>query len=198
MLKIFKNLRNSSQYKSNVQNSPKIVSFNSLKKINSKDAASMILNVVLILPSYAGKVFDFNATLPIIAAQFILLVVFLDKTWFGPVGEMLDARDAMIQNRLMSVKFGYDELEVLLNSADTLLKDARADAQTEIADAKGKTAAKAEAELVAEKSKLDFELVRAINDLKTDRLSAKEDIERQVVSLTEYIIKIVLPNGFIL
>jgi F-type H+-transporting ATPase subunit b len=158
----------------------------------------MILNVVLILPSYAGKVFDFNATLPIIAAQFILLVVFLDKTWFGPVGEMLDARDAMIQNRLMSVKFGYDELEVLLNSADILLKDARADAQTEIVDAKGKTAAKVEAELVAEKSKLDFELVRAINDLKTDRLSAKEDIERQVVSLTEYIIKIVLPNGFIL
>merc|ERR1712025_1556685 len=112
------------------------------EKISRKDVASIALNVVLILPAYSGKVFDFNATLPIMAAQFIVLTIFLDKTWFGPVGEMLDARDAMIRNRLTSVKSGYDELEVFLNSADILLKDARADAQTEIADAKGKAAAK--------------------------------------------------------
>merc|ERR1739847_22823 len=114
------------------------------------------------------------------AAQFILLTVFLDKTWFGPVGEVLDARDAMIRNRLTSVKSGYDELEALLNSADTLLKDARADAQAEIAEAKSKAAAKAEAELTAEKSKLDSELAGAVRDLAADRSSAQEDIERQV------------------
>merc|ERR1711881_291801 len=111
------------------------------------------------------------------AVQFILLTVFLDKTWFSPVGEVLDARDATIRNRLTSMKTGYDELEALLNSADTLLKAARADAQAEIADAKSKAAAKAEAELAAEKTKLDSELVRAINDLETARSSAQDDIE---------------------
>merc|ERR1739848_317189 len=161
-----------------------------------KNASYVALNALIILPAYSGKVFDFNATLPIMAAQFILLVVFLDKTWFGPVGEVLDARDATIRNRLISMKSGNDELEALLNTADTLLKDARADAQAEVADAKSKAAAKAEAELASEKTKLDSELLRAMDDLKTARSSAQDDIERQVVDLAEYIVKTVLPTGF--
>merc|ERR1711862_357272 len=139
-------------------------------------------------PAYSGKVFDFNATLPIMAAQFILLVIFLEKTWFGPVGEILDARDEVIRNRLMSVKSGNDELEALLNSADALLKDARADAQSEIADAKSKAAAKAEAELASEKRKLDSELALAMTDLTASQQSTQEDIERQVAGLADYIV----------
>merc|ERR1739848_257390 len=118
-----------------------------------KNASYVIFNALMILPANSGKVFDFNATLPIMAAQFILLVIFLEKTWFGPVGEILDARDEVIRNRLMSAKSGNDELEALLNSAEKMLKDARADAQSEIADAKSKATAKAEAELASEKRK---------------------------------------------
>merc|ERR1711904_590252 len=173
----------------------KIIRPNLINRIE-RNASYIALNSALVLPSYSGKVFDFNATLPIMAAQFILLVIFLDKTWFSPVGEILDARDELIRNRLMSVKSGNDELEALLNSADTLLKSARADAQSEIADAKSKAAAKAEAELAAEKSKLDSELASAIKDLAADRSSTEKEIERQVTGLAEYIVKSVLPSGF--
>merc|ERR1711959_426243 len=135
------------------------------------------------MPAHAGKVFDFNATLPLMTAQFLLLMVFLDKTWFGPVGNILDKRDAMIRNRLTSAKSGYDELEALQNEAETILKEARA-------------AAKAEAELGAEKSKLDAELARAVSDLEATRASTQKDIEQQVAELSEYIVKKVLPPGF--
>merc|ERR1719265_2535699 len=60
----------------------------------------MVVNLFLVMPAQAGKVFDFNATLPVMAAQFLLLMLFLDKTWFGPVGEVLDERDATIRNHL--------------------------------------------------------------------------------------------------
>merc|ERR1711904_271117 len=123
----------------------KIIRPNLINRIE-RNASYIFLNSALVLPSYSGKVFDFNATLPIMAAQFILLVIFLDKTWFGPVGEVLDARDELVRNRLMTVKSGNDELEALLSNAEKLLKDARADAQAEIADAKTKAASKAEAE----------------------------------------------------
>merc|ERR1719169_170188 len=108
--------QNSSINKFTAQNTPiKKISYD-LNKLIRKDAASMFLNVAMILPANSGKVFDFNATLPIMAAQFILLVVFLDKTWFGPVGEILDARDELIRNRLMSVKSGNDDLEASRSS----------------------------------------------------------------------------------
>merc|ERR1719217_455230 len=158
----------------------------------------LIANLLLASPSSAeaGKIFDFNATLPIMAAQFLLLMVFLDKTWFGPVGKVLDERDAKIRARLSSVKVGGDELEALQKEAETLLKDARAETQAKISDAKEKAGAKAEAELAAEKSKLDAELARAVKDLETERVAAQKDIDQQVAELSKYIIKRVLPAGF--
>merc|ERR1711907_99202 len=107
------------------------------------------------MPAHAsGKVFDFNATLPAMALQFLLLMVFLDKTWFGPVGKILDERDIKIQTRLSSVKSGDDKLKALADEAENLLKAARTEAQTKIADAKSKAAAKAAADLASEKSKI--------------------------------------------
>ena len=56
-----------------------------------------VTNALVAMPSMAGepgKIFDFNLTLPIIATEFLLLMVILDKTIFGPVGKALDDRDA--------------------------------------------------------------------------------------------------------
>merc|ERR1712110_492252 len=116
----------------------------------------------------AGKIFDFNATFPAMAAQFLLLMVFLDKTWFGPVGKILDERDAKIRARLSSVKTGDDDLESLAKEAESLLKAARTEAQTKIADAKAAAAEKAAADLQAEKSKLDSELEKSIKELELE------------------------------
>jgi hypothetical protein len=65
-----------------------------------------LTNALAVLPAHAeaGKIFDFNLTLPIMVGQFLLLMVFLDKFWFGPVGKVLDERDALIRNQLGSVK----------------------------------------------------------------------------------------------
>merc|ERR1712224_398666 len=159
---------------------------------------SIIANLLLAWPSHAeaGKIFDFNATLPIMAAQFLLLMVFLDKTWFGPVGTVLDERDAKIRARLGSVETGVEELEALTKEAAMLLKDARAEAQANITDAKSKASAKIEAELATEKSLLDAELARAVKELESERNAAQGAIDQQVSELSKYIIERVLPAGF--
>merc|ERR1712093_283648 len=127
--------------------------------------------VLLALPSHAGagKIFDFNATLPAMVVQFLALMVFLDKTWFGPVGKVLDERAAKVRARLSSVRAGDEELQCLQDEAETLLKNARAEAQASITEAKRLAAAKIEAELAAEKSVLDAELARATKDLEAER-----------------------------
>jgi hypothetical protein len=49
-----------------------------------------VANVIMAMPAAAeaGKLFDFNLTLPIMAGEILLLMVFLDKFWFGPVGKV--------------------------------------------------------------------------------------------------------------
>ena len=65
-----------------------------------------VTNALVAMPSMAGepgKIFDFNLTLPIIATEFLLLMVILDKTVFGPVGKAIDDRDELIRSQLASV-----------------------------------------------------------------------------------------------
>ena len=42
--------------------------------------------------------------MPVMAGEFLLLMVFLDKFWFGPVGATLDARDKELRGKLGMVK----------------------------------------------------------------------------------------------
>lgn len=44
------------------------------------------------------------------AGELLLLMVFLDKFWFGPVGKVLDERDATLRSQLGTVKDGSSEL----------------------------------------------------------------------------------------
>jgi len=52
--------------------------------------AAAVTNLLMVLPASAepGKLFDFNLTLPIMAGEFLLLMVFLEKFWFTPVGKV--------------------------------------------------------------------------------------------------------------
>lgn len=107
--------------------------------------------MVLALPAFAseepGKLFDFNLTLPVMAVQFLILMVrgdldrgsswlvfevFLDKTWFTPVGELLDRRDKVIRDQLANVGSKASEIARLEKEAEEILKKARMEAQAEI------------------------------------------------------------------
>merc|ERR1712023_143180 len=155
-------------------------------------------NLLFTIPAHAeaGKIFDFNATLPVMAAQFLLLMVFLEKTWFGPVGGVLDKRNDKILTRVKSLSEGTGELESLQNEAESLLKEARAEVKTKMVEAKAKSEAKAESELSAEKLKLGLEVTRAIKELEAEKAATQKDIDSQVAVLSKYIIEKVLPNGF--
>ncbi|DBB17238.1 TPA: hypothetical protein ACH3X3_014293 [Trebouxia sp. C0006] len=100
-----------------------------------------VVNALAVLPAHAeaGKIFDFNLTLPIMTVQFLLLMVFLEKTWFNPVGKALDDRDASLRSKLGSVKDNSGDLKKLQEEAEKVLREARQEAQSLIKDAKSKT-----------------------------------------------------------
>eukprot|EP00210_Caulerpa_lentillifera_P000471 g454.t1 len=158
---------------------------------------STLSTLVLSLPAYAeaGKLFDFNLTLPIMAGQFLLLMYFLEKTWFTPVGDLLDKRDKLIRDQLANVSDKTQEIERLEKEAAEILRKARADAQAAINKARRETeAANAEKYAVA-KAAVDKEIANAFAELEQEKEAAVNNLQPEVEALSEEIIKRILPAG---
>ena len=91
---------------------------------------AVIANIIAAAPAHAeaGKLFDFNLTLPLIATEFLILMTILDKTMFGPVGKALDDRDELIRSQLAAVGDNSAEVEnLIVRECDACVRcDARA------------------------------------------------------------------------
>ncbi|CAL8471816.1 g11358 [Coccomyxa elongata] len=160
-------------------------------------ALAAITNALMALPAHAeaGKIFDFNLTLPIMAGQFLLLMVFLDKTWFGPVGKVLDERDGYIREQLKKFKGNDEEILGKQQQAEKVLSEARAAAQKQIQDAKAEATAVSEKRLAEVKAKIDKELASAIAVLEKEKQAALSDLDSQVDRLAADVLARVLPEG---
>lgn len=110
----------------------------------------VVTNLLMAAPAFAeGKLFDFGLTLPIMAGQFLLLMVFLDKTWFTPVGQVLDERDELIRSKLASVQGDSSKLAEMQEEAEKLLKEARDAATAAVNEARSTTQAEQDAKMEA-------------------------------------------------
>ena len=74
----------------------------------------------LVLTEGSGGLFDFNATLPVMAIQFILLSLVLTVIFYKPIGKVIDDRNLYANNNLITASeklIKYDELykQLLLN-----------------------------------------------------------------------------------
>jgi F-type H+-transporting ATPase subunit b len=158
---------------------------------------TVLSNAIMAMGAHAeaGKIFDFNLTLPMMAGQFLLLMVFLDKTWFSPVGNLLDQRDKELREKLASVKGNTGEVSKLQEEAEKLISEARAAAQKKVAEAKSAVSAEAASELAAAKAKVDAELERALATLEAEKDAALKGLDAQVTKLSDDILSRVLPEG---
>jgi F-type H+-transporting ATPase subunit b len=152
----------------------------------------MFTNAVIALPSLAGepgKIFDFNLTLPIIASEFLLLMVILDKTVFGPVGKALDDRDALIRSQLAAVGDNSTEVANLIAEKEQVISSARAEVAKEVASTKAKIDADiAEAQAKA-KADVDKQIAAALAKLEAAKAESAAQVETKAKELSDQIIK---------
>jgi F0F1-type ATP synthase membrane subunit b/b' len=121
-----------------------------------------VANLIMASPAFAeGKLFDFNLTLPVMAGQFLLLMVFLDKTWFTPVGKVLDERDELIRSKLASVQGDSGKIAEMQAEAERVLKEARDAATAAVNEAKATTQAEQDAKIEVLRAVRRFSLTRA-------------------------------------
>jgi F-type H+-transporting ATPase subunit b len=157
---------------------------------------TLVANVLMALPASAeGKLFDFNLTLPVMATEFLLLMVFLDKFWFSPVGKVLDERDEVIRSKLGEVKDNASDITRLQDEAEKLISAARAEVMAKVNEAKASAQADCDAKLAVYKAKIEAELNDAIAALDKERETLLSSVDAQVAQLEAEILKRVLPAG---
>jgi F-type H+-transporting ATPase subunit b len=159
--------------------------------------ATVVANVIMAMPAAAeaGKLFDFNLTLPIMAGELLLLMVFLDKFWFGPVGKVLDARDSQLRSQLSTVKDGSSEINKLTQEAEELVKAARNEVSAMIVKQKGAKQSELDAIYADAKAKVTRETDAAIAAMEKESEGLLSSLDAQAEKISTEVLRRVLPEG---
>ncbi|KAH7373990.1 hypothetical protein KP509_17G082700 [Ceratopteris richardii] len=157
------------------------------------------MNTLWAIPAIAeeaeekGKIFDFNLTLPIIVAEFLLLMLALDNLWFKPVAKVMDERDEAIRQKLMGVRDNSDEIKKLQEQAEAILKAARAETTAELNKMRRETAASLDAKLQESRQRVEKELAEALANLESQKEETLRSLDKQVQELSDQIVAKVIP-----
>ncbi len=116
----------------------------------------------------AGGLFDLDATLPLMAVQFLILAAILNAIFYKPLSNAIDERDSYVRNNQKDAKERLQKAQLLTREYEQQLGDARRQAQSIIA------AAEAEAQKVAAE-----QIASAGREAQALREQAQKDIDRQ-------------------
>jgi len=142
---------------------------------------------MLAMTEGAGGLFDFNATLPLMAIQFVLLTVVLTFLFYKPVSKVIDEREAYISGNLSQASEKLVKADELYKQYDEQLKAARVNAQTIIAKSE-KDAKDAVALEIGEARTDAAKLIAQTNkELEAQKSLALEKLETQVDELSQLI-----------
>ncbi|CAL1388063.1 unnamed protein product [Linum trigynum] len=150
-------------------------------------------------PSLAAEIekaalFDFDLTLPIMMAQFLLLMVGLDKVYYSPLGKFMDERDAAIKEKLNSVKDTSSEVKQLEEQAAAVMRAARAEISAALNKMKKETQEELEEKLKEGRKKVEGELQEALAKLEKQKEETIVSLDAQIGALSDDIVKKVIPG----
>jgi len=144
----------------------------------------------------AGKLFDFDATLPIVVAEFLTMMVILDKTMFSPLGKVMAERDEYIRSRTADLKGNSDEIKALEDKAAKLIADAKAEQRKMLEENKEKNDKEYAERIAAEKATLEAKFKATIAALDKEMNFTPEQEEKEAEELSKMFLKKLLPEGF--
>lgn len=139
--------------------------------------------------------FDFDATLPFMALQFLLLSALLNAILYKPLTKVLDDRDNYIRTNKVDAKERLAKAERLIKDYEQQQADARKQSQLLIAQAEAEAqqiyatrVAEAQQEAIAQRE-------RAASEIEQQKQEAMRSLEQQVDSLSRQILEKLLGPG---
>ncbi|NEO42311.1 MAG: F0F1 ATP synthase subunit B' [Moorea sp. SIOASIH] len=133
--------------------------------------------------------FDFDATLPLMALQFLVLTVVLNTIFYKPLTKTLDERDEYIRNQESDAKERLSKAEKMAKEYEEQLGQARKQSQAVIAAAQ-EDARKMAAQAIAEaQQEAQAERAKAQEEIDQQKQQAMASLEQQVDDLSRQILE---------
>ena len=142
---------------------------------------------MLAMTEGAGGLFDFNATLPLMAIQFVLLTVVLTFIFYKPISKVIDDRENYINDNLTTASEKLIKADELYNEYDEQLKTARVNAQAIIAQSEKEAKDVVALEINEARQDAAKLIERTNKELETQKSLALKQLETQVDELSQLI-----------
>jgi len=143
----------------------------------------------------AGGLFDLDATLPLMAIQFLILMAVLNAIFYKPLGAAIDERDTYVRETKGNAQERLAKAEKLAAEYEQSLADTRRDARSVIEKAQAEAQqiasanqAKAQQEAAAQRESVQKELDE-------QKATAMSQLEQQVDSLSDQILNKLLGSA---
>ncbi|GAB5371297.1 hypothetical protein AAMO2058_001567400 [Amorphochlora amoebiformis] len=156
-----------------------------------------VCNLATNLPALAaaGKIFDFDLTLPYMASEILLLSFFLDKLWFGPLSKVLDQRNSMMKDTMQFASGSLDECDNMVEFAEKSLRELEVSMKSERDDKLKALNAECDAALKATQEKVNKEIDEAFNGIEKDRQIVLDSLSTEIETFCWEVLDKVLPSG---
>ncbi|HHP7229250.1 MAG TPA: F0F1 ATP synthase subunit B' [Xenococcaceae cyanobacterium] len=136
--------------------------------------------------------FDFDATLPLMAVQFLLLTALLNQVFYKPLTKALDARDAYIRNNQTTAKESLAKAENLVKEYETKIAAARKESQSIVEKAQAEAREIVAQKTAAAQKEVQIQKEQAAQEIQQQKTTALSTLEQQVDSLSRQILEKIL------
>jgi F-type H+-transporting ATPase subunit b len=149
----------------------------------------MMDSIWLLAVEEGGGLFDLDATLPLMAVQFVVLAVLLNALFYKPLGNAIDERDGYIRGNKVDAAERLAKAEQIAKEYQQELAETRRSAQSIITEAQ-EVAQKAAAEIIAEAQReAQAQREKAQQEIDQQKQVAMTALEQQVDQLSEQILQ---------
>jgi F-type H+-transporting ATPase subunit b len=136
--------------------------------------------------------FEFDATLPLMAIQFLLLAVVLNAVFYKPLMKTLDERDEYIRKNKVDARDRLSKSQSLVKEYESQISEARRQSQAILEQAQ-LDAKKINAEKMAEAQReVQAQREKAAQEIEAQKQSAMRSLEQQVDTLSRQILEKIL------
>lgn len=136
----------------------------------------------------AGGLFDLDATLPLMALQFLVLAFVLNSTFYKPLTKALDDRNTYIRTNQTEARERLAKAENLAKQYEQELAEARKKSQAVITQAQAAAQQVAAQKIAEAQQEAQKQREQAQRELEQQKQEAMQALEQQVDALSQQIL----------
>lgn len=147
--------------------------------------------------SEEGGLFDFDATLPLMALQFVILVAVLNVTFYKPLSQAIDGRADYLRQAQAEARERQEKSRNLAKQYDEELQEARRQSQEIISAAQAEAQQQASERTAQAQREVQAQREEADQQIKSQQAEALQSLEQQVDTLSSQILEKLLGRDLI-